>query len=904
MTRPNDGKDRELPTIPSEAEKLAGALDETELDETQHNGTEADPWLERFELSVPDRRDIDGELLEGRMLAELFGGERPEVAIGQYLIEQRLGHGGMGEVYAGRDVLAGHEVAIKLLRPTDDNKLDRQRLISEARALAKVKHQNVIALYHVGEHEGRLFIAMERIHGQTLAQWQASQPRLRALLQVYAAAARGLAAAHQAGVVHGDFKPSNVLLADDGRVLVSDFGVASVSDELGDKSSSEDRTNRGGTLLYLAPERAAGEHGDHKSDQFSFFTSLFSAIYGVGPVPGSSRGELLLNLCEGKLVLAPKTKRRVPSWLARVFERGLSFDPRRRFASMDEVAALLERRVSRKRIYAAGSVTAAALLLAIGRVTAPAAPPEIAPLEVDPIGHVWSAEQRHAIESDPNLGGPQLVAELDQWVDDWRRAYGSEDPKTRRCLFGALDRFDVLVGRVLEGRATRRAAFHTAAGLPDPMVCINDPAAPPEHLGDDERMAIAREITDAEFARHELRFDEAQSLARSALERAKQAEWLGGQLDALEQLGLALADKHARTEAFTYLQEARQLAVRSRLLERAAELGVALALVLPSEMDEVQRAGALEWTDLAIGIKAGPRLQVQLAIAHANEQMRQRDFGAAEQTLANAIAKYGLDRLPPYLEIKLRRRHADAIAEQGLARKDDAERTYQQASERARARLGDRYDALEETVLWTNMGIAAYEAGRNEEAKLLLEEALEQRSKLLTDDDPRIAKSLISLGYVDIGLYDYDAALARAEQALAIVADRSQALVSEAHGVAAMAYAGKKERAAALAAIDRSIAALPEGQATPELAIQRALILTTLDRGDEAIATFERDLQRFESGPKSADAASKLVGVWVDWLKLLRGQKKADLATREFERIRAHFDIEDADLERLENTLR
>ncbi|HLT38570.1 MAG TPA: serine/threonine-protein kinase, partial [Enhygromyxa sp.] len=655
MTGSNDVKDREFPTTPSErgavskVESFALELDETELDETRLDGT-IDPWQDQFEQSLPDRRDIDGELLEGRMLVELFGGEAPEVAIGQYLIERRLGHGGMGEVYAGRDILAGHEVAIKLLRPTDDVELDRKRLIGEARALARVKHPNVIALYHIGEHQGRLFIVMERIEGRTLARWQMEEkPRLPALLRVYAAAARGLAAAHRAGVVHGDFKPSNVLLADDGRVLVSDFGVASVSEDAGELAarSAHQRSNRGGTVLYLSPERAVGEDGDPRSDQFSFFAALFQAIHGVGPVPGSSRAELLSNLCEGRLVLAPRSRRRVPSWLERAFERGLSLDPRGRFAGMDEVAALLERKLSRRMLYVAGSIGAAALLLAIGRASAPEAP-----IEVDPLADAWSDQQRQVIESNPALAGPQLVTALDGWADQWRSVaehYG-QDPDTRGCLAASLDRFDTLVDRLAAGGVSNRVAFLAAGELPDPRWCVIDPAAPPEHLADHERKTIAANIGEAELARLDLRFADAIHLASLALDQARRSDWLGAELDALEQIGLALGDQRDRFGALARLEEARRLAVRAGKFERAAELGVELALAVGPDIGEARRLDLLTWAeDLVAGMgeQANPRLRAQLALARANEQLRQRAFVEAEATLDAAIARIDLDPLAP-----------------------------------------------------------------------------------------------------------------------------------------------------------------------------------------------------------------------------------------------------------------
>jgi tetratricopeptide (TPR) repeat protein/predicted Ser/Thr protein kinase len=891
MTRANDN-DREFPTLPSDRgapsdrERLGEGFDETEMDESLLAQTEIDPWHEAFDQSVPDRRDIDGELLEAKMLVELFGGEPPEVVIGQYVIERRLGHGGMGEVYAGRDLLADHEVAIKLLRPTDEVTIDRQRLLGEARALAKVKHPNVIPLYHIGEHDGRLFIAMERVQGRTLAQWQTTRPKLRALLRIYAAAARGLAAAHHAGVVHGDFKPSNVLLAEDGRVLVSDFGVASIADE---HDSGFEGSARGGTVLYMAPERARGEDGDFRSDQFSFFTALFLAIHGVGPVPGSSHQELLANLSAGRIVLAPKGARLLPGWLRRAFERGLAIDPRRRFTNMDEVAALLERKASPKLAQAVALVGTAALCFGIGL----AMPPELVETPVvDPLADVWSVEQRRAIEAHDRIAG--VTDELDKWAQKWRSVNEdhSQYPESRACLDVALDRFDALVERLGEEGISNKAAFIATEQLPDPKSCVGDPLVPPEQLSEVERIAIAKAINDAELARLDLRFAEASERANEALARAKRAQWLGARLDALEVLGLVLNDQRQRPEAIAKLEEALALAVESKKTERVAELAVELALV----DSEFVRSAAIFVTGMRD--KAPPQLRAKLAIARANEQLFRGAFEDAEKTLRDATNQLDVEQLSPYLEIKLRRRLADAIGEQGHARALDAEQAYQEAFDRAEARLGGRYDAVEKLKLLSNMAVTASHNDKDEDAKKWFAMVDEQVGKLLPSEHVPVAEAFINLAHADIAREDCGAAQDRIKQGLQILNTLrvSQELVSQAYGVDAMAHWACGDHDAALGAIDRAIEVEPRA----DLMIQRAMFLAELGRDEDAIEGFLLGLTAYERGPKSPDELATLVNVWEAWLRLLNQQKKSDLAAREFERISTSYDhINEADLDRL-----
>ena len=145
--------------------------------------------------------------------------------IGRYAITRVIGSGAMGVVYAAHDPELDRTVAIKVLRGEGDPEL-QERLRREAQTMAKLAHPNVIAVYDGGVFEGRNFIAMEYVDGGTLADWLATPRSHRAVLDAYRAAGRGLAAGHEAGIVHRDFKPENVLIDGDGRVRVGDFGLA------------------------------------------------------------------------------------------------------------------------------------------------------------------------------------------------------------------------------------------------------------------------------------------------------------------------------------------------------------------------------------------------------------------------------------------------------------------------------------------------------------------------------------------------------------------------------------------------------------------------------------------------------------------------------------------------------
>jgi eukaryotic-like serine/threonine-protein kinase len=152
----------------------------------------------------------------------------PGALVGKYRLERVLGSGGMGVVWAAHDPDLERTIALKLLRgaAADADPHARQRLLREARAMAKLAHPNVIVVYEVGTAGDRDFIAMELVDGSSLDVWLADKPARKDAWQAVLAAGRGLAAAHAAGLVHRDFKPHNVLRARDGRIVVTDFGLA------------------------------------------------------------------------------------------------------------------------------------------------------------------------------------------------------------------------------------------------------------------------------------------------------------------------------------------------------------------------------------------------------------------------------------------------------------------------------------------------------------------------------------------------------------------------------------------------------------------------------------------------------------------------------------------------------
>ncbi|HEX9100744.1 MAG TPA: serine/threonine-protein kinase, partial [Polyangia bacterium] len=280
--------------------------------------------------------------------------------VGRYVIVDTLGAGGMGVVYAAYDPELDRKVALKILRPGAGESVDsegfRDRLRREAQAMARLRHPNVIKVYDVSTRPGELFVAMELVDGVTLGAWLRERRRgWREIVEVFRKAGAGLAAAHDAGLVHRDFKPDNVLLSKSGDVFVTDFGLARAlgahdavvvlapsSPEMPSSVSpaawQTPLTVTGalvGTPIYMAPEQLLGTHVDARADVYSFCTALYEALFGVRPYSAKSVEELRREVHAGQL--REPDGARVPSWLKRVVMRGLRVDPDERLPSMRAV---------------------------------------------------------------------------------------------------------------------------------------------------------------------------------------------------------------------------------------------------------------------------------------------------------------------------------------------------------------------------------------------------------------------------------------------------------------------------------------------------------------------------------------------------------------------------------------
>jgi eukaryotic-like serine/threonine-protein kinase len=288
-----------------------------------------------------------------------------DVSINQrYVIEAVLGRGGMGTVYLARDQTLSRNVALKLHRAGSGN----DRLHREAIAMAKLAHPNVVTVFEIGSVDDRMYVAMEYVRGETLRDWLTSdKPSWRAIVEMLLQAGAGLAAAHSAGLIHRDFKPENVLVGEDGRPRVSDFGLARHGATRDAKPSgmlSGAMTQSGailGTPAYMSPEQLGGDTVDARTDQFAFCVVAWESLFGKRPFVGNTLAALEDAIHRGDIQRPARSN--VPQRVRDVIERGFAVKPSDRYADMPALlGALRSAAVPRTKKYLALGLAAAALL--------------------------------------------------------------------------------------------------------------------------------------------------------------------------------------------------------------------------------------------------------------------------------------------------------------------------------------------------------------------------------------------------------------------------------------------------------------------------------------------------------------------------------------------------------------
>ncbi len=589
--------------------------------------------------------------------------------VGRHIVLDRLAGGGMGVVYVAYDPQLDRKVAIKLLRGTRGAG-DPRALQREAQAMAKLQHPNVVTVYDVGEHAGQVYVAMELVQGGSLRQWVRAAPRSWAeTLDVFLAAGRGLWAAHERGLVHRDFKPDNVMVSDEGRVLVMDFGLARAIANTGTREDTIDLGTLGsdsgavttvgrvvGTPSYMAPEQFEVASLTAAVDQFAFCVSLWEAVWGERPFAGETVAERYVNASRGA-IRTPPARAAVPGWLRAALQRGLAPKPEARWPSMLALLDALER--GRKRRRRRSLLLAPVVVAATGgawgwqqhehrqRADAIAA----CAAEGAAVDAVWNDAARERVRAALMRTGASFAARSVAFVEPALDAYRSSwhAGAAQACAHATIDRDwgdDLrersrwcLEDRKLQLEATveqlSRSSVEAArrgVRLPsylDPVSTCLDPKllqrlpAPPPELRDEIR-SIRAAIDGAEAQRHAGRYADALAQATPARSRAEALGWptltalarfvegrcaheAGESEHAAETLVRAYFEAHEVGALEVAFRAARSLATVESRLERYHEAAVWLqhSEVLSTTLEDRDALDAAEGHYLAGSIHFG-----------------------------------------------------------------------------------------------------------------------------------------------------------------------------------------------------------------------------------------------------------------------------------------------------------
>jgi eukaryotic-like serine/threonine-protein kinase len=682
--------------------------------------------------------------------------------LGRYIVLHQLGSGGMGVVYAAYDPELDRKVAIKLLQARgggsggSGGSRGQAWLVREAQAMARLSHPNVIAVHDVGTLPGdRVFVAMELVEGTTLRKWLALARRgWRDVVDTMLASGAGLAAAHAGGLVHRDFKPDNVLVGDDGRVRVMDFGLARLrGDEDGEpvvrpsdsliesRSPLSDSLTIAGTVIgtpaYMAPELYAGEGADARSDQFSFGVALYEALFRVRPFARNAPRDLPPR--------PPPAKTAVPGRVQRVVMRAIATARADRYGSMDELlvalrAAATPRRTAR---LAVGTVALASAGIGVAFALSSPAPASESPPTLcrgieRRLDGVWDAATRQQVEAAFIASGRPyahtayagLARALDRYAAEWSTTATESCEATRlrgeqteevlslrqACLDQRLEELRALA-RLL-ARADKylvERGDKIAFGLEPVRRCSNvaalrAPGAPPTEPRA-ELEQLHGHLADAKAAMLIGKYFPAMESARQTIELSDRVRYEPFRAEALLVRGAALAGIGNTEDAGPAFADA----------VWAAMLG---------NRDDLVVGGALS----SAAVSAAKQGEARLWLGLARTALRR--MGSVES----------------YLELRLRQVEGLVAATTGDTRGALA------AQESALA-MAERLYGADSPMVWNDvevMGVTLAKAGAFEKALPLFERSLQLRETSVGPDHPDVAVILTNLGasYSSVGQAD------------------------------------------------------------------------------------------------------------------------------------------------------
>ena len=736
--------------------------------------------------------------------------------IGRFQVLERAGRGAMGVVYAAYDPELDRKVAIKVvLADVADSTDYAERLRREARAMARVVHPNVVAVHDVGLHEGRPFIAMDFVAGADLrAYLRRERPPWQVVLELFLQAARGLAAAHAAEVIHRDFKPDNVLVAitSGQRPLarVADFGLAAAS---GRRDGDDIATSTGptlasgaplytrsgaGTPAYMAAERWAGLPATAASDQFSFCVALYEALAGTRPFLGDTLPALMDAIVTGRREPLREATA-VPRWIWIAIARGLATDPAARHPSMDALvtALLADPRRRRRRIAAAGLGALAIVGSFVGVQIADARARSRCERDADDVvATFWSAERQrvlarafgridaaHASEAwgriEHTLGNHAerlrnaqrelcIAHEVEHTIDDDLAARRADCLDVRRLAA------EVLVTE-LEAVAPRTVALapETARGLPlvgqceDTRTLYERPALPDDPELRARIRDVRREIVELRTRRMGSASRDARADAAAVVAAAEEIGDPSTTAEAL--MELASQQGLARESDAAEAAIARAIEVASRGHDAVFEADAWLMMLWlvgerePARIDDLVRGAAAAIDRVA----DNTRLHAKLDSIRGSLAAAAGDYDGAIALEEHAIALWeatpgDFDPVIARVQNNLGWAHhmRGDIAE--------ARACYERALALKESMMGPSNPELATTL--HNLGMLARQQHDLATARAQLERALALTIASVGADHPRVANVLSELAGTLVDVGERDAAIAAAERGLAILA--------------------------------------------------------------------------------------------------------------------------------------
>jgi serine/threonine protein kinase len=702
----------------------------------------------------------------------------PEVGpeIGRYLVIDEIGAGGMGRVFRAYDPKLGREVALKRLRlRAEADRSDGARMLREAKAMALLAHPNVVPIYDVDIDNGSLFIAMEYVRGVTLKTWVvAGEHTWRDVLAMFVQAGRGLAAAHAQGIVHRDFKPGNVVVGEDGRARVMDFGLARAvggasDDPLPDAlahdpdleafdtgGASRDLgatlTEIGtvvGTPAYMAPEQHLGDAVDARTDQYSFCVALWEALYRRQAFEGRSLSEL----AAAKLGATPRAPAGtgVPSALHAIVTRGLMSAPADRWPDMNTLLASLEQMIApknRRWWIALGVGTAAIAAFAWSRREAPCTSGDAE------LAEIWNDTARTRIDDGLRASNASFAASTSErviaaidvdaqaWLDMHResceatRVRHEQSDEALDLRMGCLRAHRLELGAAIELLAAADAsvaehAVELVAGLP-PLSRCADVAALRQRVPPPEQAAARASVDDVRA-----RLQEAQLQSRAGHLEDALATAEGARADA-SATGYAPLDTEAQVEVASILLTLDRIDEAQPLLERAFEDA------LKARDQHTAADAAIQLVDLLA--RRGMGEDKTQWLARAALGLAEGD-GSDVRLIAGALLGYG----GIFLERELER---------------EAEPYFVAAIERLEAAFGPEHPGLVVPLLYH--GEILTRLKRRDEADALMQRALALAESAYGPDHPQVAVALKLIGFEALSEGRLDEAQAAFDRSYAI----------------------------------------------------------------------------------------------------------------------------------------